>query len=121
MEQCRGVATHGCCCVQRSGFDARGFSVQGRHVLWGWLQERRKVGSYDYAGCLSVPRLLYVRGESLVQVRPAQRANRAAFAHGGSGLARDLRRALRRAGPWPGHGSRGAAQACCYQRCSVGG
>ena len=42
--------------------------VQGRHVLWGWLQERRKVGSYDYAGCLSVPRLLFIRGNRLVQV-----------------------------------------------------
>ena len=42
--------------------------VQGRHVLWGWLQERRKVGSYDYAGCLSVPRLLFIRDNRLVQV-----------------------------------------------------
>jgi len=32
--------------------------AQGRHVLWGWLQERRGVGSYDYAGCMAVPRLL---------------------------------------------------------------
>ncbi len=41
--------------------------VQGRHILWGWLQERRKVGSYDYAGCLSVPRLLSMHGDRLVQ------------------------------------------------------
>lgn len=41
--------------------------VQGRHILWGWLQERRKVGSYDYAGCLSVPRILTLRGDSLHQ------------------------------------------------------
>ena len=37
-------------------------------MLWGWLQERRKVGSYDYAGCLSVPRLLFIRDNRLVQV-----------------------------------------------------
>ena len=41
--------------------------MQGRHVLWGWLQERRKVGSYDYAGCLSVPRLIHLRGDRLIQ------------------------------------------------------
>ncbi len=40
---------------------------QGRHILWGWLQERRKVGSYDYAGCLSVPRLVHLRGDRLIQ------------------------------------------------------
>ncbi|KAL3140314.1 hypothetical protein ABBQ38_004579 [Trebouxia sp. C0009 RCD-2024] len=40
---------------------------QGRHILWGWLQERRKVGSYDYAGCLSVPRILSMRGDRLIQ------------------------------------------------------
>ncbi|GIL47605.1 hypothetical protein Vafri_4389, partial [Volvox africanus] len=34
---------------------------QGRSVLWGWLQEKpRKVGTYDYAGCLSMPRVLYL-------------------------------------------------------------
>eukprot|EP00198_Chlamydomonas_reinhardtii_P001575 XP_001690911.1 glycoside-hydrolase-like protein [Chlamydomonas reinhardtii] len=34
---------------------------QGRSLLWGWLQEKpRKVGEYDYAGCLSLPRLLYL-------------------------------------------------------------
>ena len=42
-------------------------ALQGRHILWGWLQERRKVGSYDYAGCLSVPRILSLRGDRLVQ------------------------------------------------------
>lgn len=41
--------------------------MQGRHILWGWLQERRKVGSYDYAGCLSVPRILTLRGDRLIQ------------------------------------------------------
>ncbi|KAG2452610.1 hypothetical protein HYH02_002847 [Chlamydomonas schloesseri] len=34
---------------------------EGRSLLWGWLQEKpRKVGEYDYAGCLSLPRLLYL-------------------------------------------------------------
>jgi len=32
----------------------------GKWLLWGWLQERRKVGSYSYAGCLSLPRYLSV-------------------------------------------------------------
>lgn len=44
--------------------------LQGRHVLWGWLQERRKAGSYDYSGCMTVPRLLYLEDERLIQVRP---------------------------------------------------
>lgn len=36
-------------------------------LLWGWLQERRKVGVYNYSGCLTIPRLLYMRGERLIQ------------------------------------------------------
>ena len=47
--------------------DKVGCSLQGRHILWGWLQERRKVGSYDYAGCMSLPRLIYLRGDRLIQ------------------------------------------------------
>jgi sucrose-6-phosphate hydrolase SacC (GH32 family) len=35
----------------------------GRWLLWGWLQERRKVGSYAYAGCLTLPRILHVSEE----------------------------------------------------------
>ena len=46
--------------------------VQGRHILWGWLQERRKVGSYDYAGCLSLPRVMYISGNRLHQVQILQ-------------------------------------------------
>lgn len=45
--------------------------MQGRHIMWGWLQERRKVGSYDYAGCLSLPRVMYISGNHLHQVAPA--------------------------------------------------
>eukprot|EP01025_Chloroclados_australasicus_P023229 TRINITY_DN2361_c0_g1_i10.p1 TRINITY_DN2361_c0_g1~~TRINITY_DN2361_c0_g1_i10.p1 ORF type:complete len:714 (+),score=91.50 TRINITY_DN2361_c0_g1_i10:95-2143(+) len=40
---------------------------QGRDLLWGWLQERRKVGTYEYAGCLSAPRMLYIRNDKLIQ------------------------------------------------------
>ena len=40
---------------------------RGRNLLWGWLQERRRVGSYDYSGCLSLPRVLSIRGDTLVQ------------------------------------------------------
>lgn len=36
--------------------------------MWGWLQERRKPGSYDYSGCMTVPRLLYLEDERLIQV-----------------------------------------------------
>ncbi|KAF6258531.1 hypothetical protein COO60DRAFT_1107801 [Scenedesmus sp. NREL 46B-D3] len=39
----------------------------GRVVLWGWLQERRTVGTYDYAGCMTVPRLLHLDGDRLMQ------------------------------------------------------
>ena len=35
----------------------------GRWLLWGWLQERRKVGSYAYSGCLTAPRILHVTDE----------------------------------------------------------
>ena len=36
---------------------------KGQWLLWGWLQERRKVGSYVYAGCLTLPRILHVTDE----------------------------------------------------------
>lgn len=42
--------------------------VQGRHLLWGWLQERRKAGSYDYSGCMTVSRVLYIKDNRLVQL-----------------------------------------------------
>lgn len=37
----------------------------GRHVLWVWVQERRKVGTYDYAGCMATPRVLLQRDSQL--------------------------------------------------------
>jgi sucrose-6-phosphate hydrolase SacC (GH32 family) len=43
----------------------------GRWLLWGWLQERRKVGSYAYAGCLSLPRVLHVTDEGRLVQAPA--------------------------------------------------
>ena len=36
----------------------------GRLLMVAWLQELRKGGGFDYAGCLSVPRLLTLQGES---------------------------------------------------------
>jgi len=44
---------------------------RGRWLLWGWLQERRKVGSYLYAGCLSLPRVLHVTDEGRLIQAPA--------------------------------------------------
>ena len=35
---------------------------QGRNIMFGWLQELRKGGGFDYAGCLSVPRVLTHQG-----------------------------------------------------------
>lgn len=43
-------------------------AVQGRQVLWGWVQERRKVHAHSYAGCVSLPRLLHLTGASLFQL-----------------------------------------------------
>ena len=44
----------------------------GETLLWAWLQERRTVGSYDYAGCLSIPRKLTLHKGRLFQ-QPADR------------------------------------------------
>jgi beta-fructofuranosidase len=41
--------------------------AQGRCVLWLWVQERRTVGSYDFAGCMATPRVLLQRDRRLVQ------------------------------------------------------
>ncbi|KAK9813362.1 hypothetical protein WJX73_002296 [Symbiochloris irregularis] len=54
--------------------------AEGRYVLWGWLQERRKVGSYDYAGCLGVPRVMHLRGDRLIQ-EPAPEVDRLRCGH----------------------------------------
>ncbi len=48
--------------------DAGTACVQGRHLMWGWLQERRKAGSYDYSGCMTCSRLLYIQENRLIQV-----------------------------------------------------
>ena len=35
----------------------------GRTLMLAWLQELRRGGGFDYAGCLSVPRRLSLCGE----------------------------------------------------------
>lgn len=40
---------------------------QGRHVLWAWIQELSRTGEHDYAGCLTVPRILSLHNDTLVQ------------------------------------------------------
>ena len=37
----------------------------GRTLMLAWLQELRRAGGFDYAGCLSVPRRLSLQGERL--------------------------------------------------------
>ena len=44
-------------------------------MLWGWLKELRNVppppclcNKYSYAGCTSLPRALYIKGDKLFQV-----------------------------------------------------
>lgn len=39
----------------------------GRLLMVAWLQELRKGGGFDYAGCLSVPRELSLQGLSRPQ------------------------------------------------------
>ena len=55
---------------------------QGHTIMFGWLQELRKGGGFDYAGCLSVPRVLTHQGgcrHSVIQCRGvAPRAQRPA-------------------------------------------
>lgn len=46
----------------------------GDNLLWGWLQERRAVGAYNYSGCLSVPRRLSRNKDKLFQ-EPAEQIN----------------------------------------------
>eukprot|EP00803_Ostreobium_quekettii_P007372 evm.model.scf_89.9 EVM.evm.TU.scf_89.9 scf_89:38243-42484(-) len=55
--------------------------AEGRTLLWGWLQERRKVNAYDYSGCLSLPRVLSIKGDKLMQ-EPAEEI--LALRHGAS-------------------------------------
>lgn len=44
---------------------------RGRWLLWAWLQERRKMGTYAYAGCLTMPRILHVTDEGRLVQAPA--------------------------------------------------
>ena len=34
----------------------------GRMLLLAWLQELRSCGGFNYAGCLSIPRLITLQG-----------------------------------------------------------
>lgn len=36
--------------------------AKGRNVMLAWLQELRKGGGFDYAGCISLPRILIYKG-----------------------------------------------------------
>ena len=35
----------------------------GRNIMLGWLQELRKGAGFDYAGCISLPRVLSYKGK----------------------------------------------------------
>jgi sucrose-6-phosphate hydrolase SacC (GH32 family) len=37
--------------------------AHGRTLMVAWLQDLRQGGSFDYAGCLSVPRVLILQGQ----------------------------------------------------------
>jgi len=39
--------------------------AKGRNIMLGWLQELRKGGGFDYAGCISLPRVLTYKGNEL--------------------------------------------------------
>lgn len=41
--------------------------AKGRCILWAWVQERRSVGKYDFAGCMASPRVLLRRRGRLIQ------------------------------------------------------
>ncbi|KAG2484234.1 hypothetical protein HYH03_016969 [Edaphochlamys debaryana] len=48
---------------------------QGRHIMWAYMKELRTVPpapslctKYSYAGCVSLPRALYLRGDKLFQL-----------------------------------------------------
>ena len=36
--------------------------AEGRNIMLAWLQELRKGGGFDYAGCISLPRVLTYKG-----------------------------------------------------------
>ena len=43
----------------------------GRTLMLAWLQELRSGGTYKYAGCLSVPRVLTLRGQAFLCIAPS--------------------------------------------------
>ena len=40
--------------------------AKGRSIMLAWLQELRKGGGFDYAGCISLPRLLTYIGKPMM-------------------------------------------------------
>ncbi|KAL3142936.1 hypothetical protein ABBQ38_003221 [Trebouxia sp. C0009 RCD-2024] len=49
--------------------------AQGRSIMLAWLQELRQGGAFDYAGCISLPRVLsYKNGRLHQQAAPELRA-----------------------------------------------
>ena len=46
--------------------------ASGRCLMVAWLQELRKGGAWDYAGCLSMPRRLSLQGVIAMVARPRQ-------------------------------------------------
>ncbi|KFM23987.1 Beta-fructofuranosidase, insoluble isoenzyme CWINV6 [Auxenochlorella protothecoides] len=61
---------------------------EGRWLLWGWLQEKRRVGSYDYAGCLTLPRELHATPDGRLVQAPLPEVGR--LRQGGGHAVRDV-------------------------------
>ncbi|KAK9850814.1 hypothetical protein WJX84_008045 [Apatococcus fuscideae] len=40
--------------------------------MWTWLQELRKGGAFDYAGCIGIPRILTLRPDGRLHQAPAE-------------------------------------------------
>ena len=92
---------------------------QGRWLLWGWLQERRKVGSYDYACCLSLPRELHVADDGRLLQAPAPEV--AALRRGPGYRTRGLRLPSERVTPLPVVGGQALDIEITLERCGAVG
>ncbi|KAK9867678.1 hypothetical protein WJX84_009640 [Apatococcus fuscideae] len=44
--------------------------LSGRQIMWTWLQELRKGGAFDYAGCIGIPRILTLRSDGRIHQAP---------------------------------------------------
>ncbi|KAL4420475.1 hypothetical protein ABPG75_010131 [Micractinium tetrahymenae] len=74
---------------------------KGRWLLWGWLQERRKMGSYNYAGCLTLPRELHCTEDGRLVQAPIPELVQ-----------------LRQGAPYQQHGVRVPAEECIALKCA---